>query len=301
MNPITQSDRSAEQGPIAGVGPNDIIAALGLASTGRVYDLEVERFRRMPIHPVHPAMEVLTYRTPGGLQNQRDQGFLLGDVNRANSAWISDMVMATSHSGTHIDALSHITTGEDNHWFGCTPAGPNLGDNGPLTHDGSSIPPIITRGVLLDIAGHQGVDVLAPSQGISADDLKAVAAAQGVTVQAKDTVLVRTGYTSHWPDEEAMAKHYGCGIDASAAQWLVDEGVVCVVGDTEALERVPSLDPHNPYSVHTILLIENGVYIVEMADLSRLAADKVYEFLFLALPLKIRGTTGSMIRPIAIV
>jgi kynurenine formamidase len=292
--------RTSEQGPIADVGAGDVLSALQLARTGRVYDLEVERFRGMPLHPAHPQMEILTYRSPQGIENQGDQAWLK-EGNAENMAFISDLVVGTVHSGTHIDALAHVTVGDDNHWYGGHSASDKLGDWGPLVCDATAVPPIITRGVLLDVAGFKGVDVMAKGEGISADDLQAVAAAQGVELRPKDTVLVRTGYTSLYPDAERMAAHAGPGIDSSAARWLVEQGVVCVVGDTESLEQIPCADPNNPHAVHTILLVEAGVYIVEMAYLEELAADKAYEFAFVALPLQIRGATGSMIRPVAIV
>lgn len=303
MTPQTRlpgADRTDEQGPIAGVRDADVLTAMALARQGRIYDLEVERFRGMPLHPAHPQLEVVSFRTPKGIQNQGDQAWL-NENNSDNMAFISDLVVGTVHSGTHIDALAHVTVGEDNHWYGGNAAGEKLGDWGPLVCDATAIPPIVTRGVLLDVAGHLGVDVMDKGQGISAGDLQAVAAAQGVQLRPKDTVLVRTGYVSLYPDAERMAEHSGPGIDSSAARWLVEQGVVCAVGDTETLEQIPCADPNNPHAVHTILLVEAGVYIVEMANMEQLAADKAYEFLFVALPCKIRGATGSMIRPIAIV
>jgi kynurenine formamidase len=303
VNPQTHAlapDRSAERGPIQNVGAADILAALSLVSSGTLYDLEVERFRGMPLHPAHPQMEVVSFRTPKGIQNQGDQDWL-NQNNSENMAFISDLVVGTVHSGTHIDALAHVTVGEDNHWYGGNKAAESLGDFGPLVCDASSIPPIVTRGVLLDVAGHQGVDVLAKGQGISAEDLQAVAAAQGTELRPKDVVLIRTGYVSLYPDAARMAEHAGPGIDKGAACWLVEQGVVAVAGDTEALEQSPCADPNNPHAVHTVLLVESGVHIMEMVNMERLAADEVYEFLFVALPTKIRGATGSMIRPIAVV
>jgi Predicted metal-dependent hydrolase len=302
MNPQTSAsaDRTSEQGPISGVGDGDVLAALGLARSGRLYDLEVVRFRGMPLHPAHPQIEIVSFRTPQGIQNQGDQEWL-NENNSDNMAFISDLVVGTVHSGTHIDALAHVTVGDDNHWYGGNSASDKLGDWGPLICDASAIPPIVTRGVLLDVAGWKGVDVMDKGAGISAEDLQAVADAQGVEVRPKDTVLVRTGYISLYPDAERMAERSGPGIDSSAARWLVDRGVVCAVGDTETLEQIPCADPNNPHAVHTILLVENGVYIVEMANMEQLAADKAYEFTFIALPCKIRGATGSMICPVAIV
>jgi kynurenine formamidase len=280
--------------------PADILAALGSVKEGLVYDLEVERFRGMPLHPAHPQIEIVSYRSPRGIRNQRDQAWLNED-NGANLAFISELVLGTVHSGTHIDALAHITVGEDDHWHGGFTAGEHLGDWGPLKGDATAIPPIISRGVLIDVAGHKGVDVLAGSEGISSADLKAALAAQGVELRPRDSVLIRTGYGSLYPDAERMRPHFGAGVNADACRWLGEQGVIVAGGDTESLEQLPSADPQNPHIGHTILLVEHGIHIIEMLSLEDLAADRQYEFAFVALPLKIRGATGSMIRPIAIV
>ncbi|HZL04440.1 MAG TPA: cyclase family protein, partial [Coriobacteriia bacterium] len=118
-----------------------------------------------------------------------------------------------------------------------------------------------------------------------------------------DVVLFRTGYLSLWPDTEALAAHRTPGPDISVARWLLERGVVAAGSDTETFEVQPAPDPGpegNPQPVHNALIIENGVYILESVDLEELARRKVYEFCFVALPLKIRGATGSMVDPVAI-
>jgi kynurenine formamidase len=131
-----------------------------------------------------------------------------------------------------------------------------------------------------------------------------VAASQQIEIERWDVVLVRTGYMSLWPDSEKMARHRTPGPDLSAAAWLAERGVVATGSDTETFEVQPAPDlghPANPQPVHTHLLIERGIYLMESLDLEQLAADRVYEFCFVALPLKIRGATGSMIDPLAAV
>jgi kynurenine formamidase len=116
--------------------------------------------------------------------------------------------------------------------------------------------------------------------------------------------LVRTGYMRHWPDAERMAEHRGPGPDESAARLLAERGVIATGSDTETFEVQPAPDPGepaNPQPVHTLLLIERGIYIMESLDLEGLAKSGAREFLFVALPLKIRGATGSMIDPVAVV
>jgi kynurenine formamidase len=108
----TAAERTDEQGPISAVGADDVLAALQLAKRGKVYDLEVERFRGMPLHPAHPQTEIVTFRSPKGIQSQRDQAWL-NENNADNVAFVSELVVGTVHSCTHIDALAHITVGED--------------------------------------------------------------------------------------------------------------------------------------------------------------------------------------------
>ncbi|MBV9817132.1 MAG: cyclase family protein [Solirubrobacterales bacterium] len=285
--------------PAAQLGAQHVQGAMALARQGRVYDLDCERFPGMPLFPGHPPFQVLAYRTPRGIDNQGDQDWL--GENTVKFAWQSEMVMGTVHSGTHIDALSHITCGGEHGWFGGGNAERDLGDFGPLRDDATDIPPIITRGVLLDVAGFRGVEALPAHDPIGPDELRSVSEAQGVEIRPGDIVLVRMGYLSGWPDPDFIAAHEQAGIDRDAALWLAERGVVAVAGDTESLEVLPSTVPGNPHPVHIALLVERGIFILEMVNCEQLARDQVYEFCFMCLPLCIRGATGSMVRPIAVV
>ena len=124
---------------------------------------------------------------------------------------------------------------------------------------------------------------------VSADVIAATLDAEGVEIRANDAVLVRTGYMSVWPDME-VAKHYAdSGIDHGAALFLAEHGAVLVGSDTEGMEVAPSGVPGNPSPVHIELLIKQGIFIVELMNLEELAADRVYEFCFVCLPLRVRG------------
>jgi kynurenine formamidase len=285
--------------PAAQLGPEHVRDALALAAQGRIYDLDCERFPGMPLFPGHPPFQVMAYRTPRGLDNQGDQEWLAD--NNVNFHWQSEMVMGTVHSGTHIDALSHITCGGDHGWFGGGSAERDLGDFGPLRDDATDIPPIISRGILIDVAGFRGVDALDAHVAVGPDELRDACRRQGVELAPGDVALVRTGYLSGWPDADFIAAHEQAGIDRDAALWLAEQGVVAVAGDTESLEVLPSTVAGNPHPVHIALLVERGIFILEMVNCEELARDRVYEFCFMCLPLSIRGATGSMVRPIAIV
>ncbi len=289
-------------GPIGRQTPADIVAAARLVREGRMISLAAVRYPGMPLFPGHPPFQVLNYRTPRGIRVAGAKPW--GPINDAGLGYMAEYVMATSHSGAHIDALAHMTVDDDMHWYGGGTADAHLTDFGPTYLDASTLPPFFTRGVLLDAAGHRGLDCLPKGSPIDAAELEAIAAAEGVEVRAGDVVVIRTGYMSLWPDAEAMAAHKTPGPDVSAARWLLERGVVATGTDTETYEVQPAPDPGptgNPQPVHTLLLIENAIYLMESLDLETLARERVYEFLFVALPLKIRGATGSMVDPVAVV
>jgi kynurenine formamidase len=292
---------TADIGPIGGLPPDQVVRAAGLVRAGRMISLAAVRYPGMPLFPGHPPFQVLNYRTPRGIRVTGAQPW--GPVNDAGLGYMAEYVMATSHSGAHVDALAHMTVGDDMHWHGGGNADEHLTDFGPTHLDASALPPFFTRGVLLDAAGHGGVDCLPKGAPIDAAEMEAICAAQGVTVGQWDVVLIRTGYMSLWPDAERMAAHKTPGPDISAARWLLERGVVATGTDTETYEVQPAPDPGptgNPQPVHTLLLIRNAVYLMESLDLEALARARVYEFLFVALPLKIRGATGSMVDPVAV-
>jgi len=280
--------------------PEEVRRLTGLIRDGRMYRLARDRFPKMPLFPGHPAFEVVAYRTPQGIRAAGDQPW--GPPNDACLGYMSELVMGTTHTGAHIDAHAHMTVGDDDRWHGGS-ARTDLGDFGPLKGDATEIPPIWRRGVLYDVPGHRGVESLGAGEPVTAGELRAIEAAHGVAARAGDVALIRSGYLAHWPDPEALAAHRGAGPDLSAAELLAERGVLATGSDTETYEVQPAPDrgqPANPQPVHTLLLIERGIYILESLDLEGLARAGVREFLFVALPLAIRGATGSMLDPVAI-
>lgn len=285
-----------------GLSPSQaVLESLRLPTTGTVYDLDPGRFTGMPIWSGHPPFQVLSYRTARGIRVQGDQDWLAPEVNADRIALNSELVIATCHSGCHIDALAHIVCGVDEHWHGGVTSADALGDFGPTLHDGSSIGPIITRGVLVDIAGSLGVPRLPRSHAITLEEFEQALDAQECSPRPGDAVLVRTGQMNAWPDRAAMEETRGAGITRAIADLAAEVGVVAVGTDTESCEVTPSIEADNPHPVHQRLLIDAGIYIIENLYLEELAAASVHEFLFLALPPKITGSTGAMLRPVAIV
>jgi kynurenine formamidase len=291
-----------EVGPVADIPAQKIVEAAQFVKEGRSYSLATSRFPGMPLFPGHPPFQVLSYRSPPGIRAEGAQPW--GPPNDAGLGYMAEVVSGTSHSGAHIDALAHMTVGDDNHWYGGGNTGEHLTDWGPTVGDAEKLPPFFTRGILLDAAAYRGVEALPAGSAVDAAEMQSIADWAGVEVGRWDVVLIRTGYLAFWPDADALEAHKTAGPDLSAAEWLLERGVVATGTDTETYEVQPAPDrgvPANPQPVHTKLLIENGIYLMESVYLEEIGRDRVYEFLFVMLPLKIRGATGSMVDPLAVV
>jgi kynurenine formamidase len=275
-----------------------LLKLLRLPTEGNVYDLDPGRWPGMPIWAGHPPFQILTYRSPQGIRVEGDQEWLAPENNQANISLISELMLATNHSGSHVDALGHICSGADE-WNNGN-AQENLSDFGVKTGDAASIVPFITRGTLIDIPAYLGVEQLDAHHPITLEEFEGALKAQGTEVRRNDVVLVRTGQMRGWPSPEKLALSAGAGITEPVADYCAVREVRAVGADTEGCEVMPSILPGNPHPVHERLLIKSAIHILENIYLEELSVDKRYEFLFIGLPLKIQGATGSMIRPIAI-
>jgi len=161
------------------------------------------------------------------------------------------------------------------------------------------IPPIVTRGVLLDVASHMGLDRLPPSFAINRDLLMAVEDAQGTPVRTGDVVLLHTGWLdSVIEDPSNIASQPGIGVEG--ARYLVGKDVVMIGADTTQVEVNPAEQNGQFVPVHQELLVKAGVYMLQMARTSELAADKAHEFFFVLGQPKLEGTVQTIVNPIAI-
>ncbi|MGI5908049.1 MAG: cyclase family protein [Christensenellales bacterium] len=302
-----------QKGAINDLSPELILKAVGMVKQGKIYDLETERFKGMPIWPGHCGFDILSYASPTGRQNMMNSnygaaynwgapgGMLDPKTNKYNLWLNTEIIVAPLHSGTHIDALCHWTVGEDNHWYNGYTANKYCTNFGPIKTDISQIPPMVMRGVLLDIAGYKGVDHVPANYIITAEDCEACAKWEGVELKKGDAVLVRNG--ERWPENDNCPD---AGLGISAARYLVEGNGALLVGDDMACIDGFNADgtssvPNHPQPVHHYLLVQQGVHILEFVQLNELAKDKVYEFCFICTTAKIRSATGMFVRPIAII
>ena len=249
----------------------------------RTIDLAQPYYVGMPHHPNHPPYLYGLSKAHGD--------YVAGEVSAA-----ADSIALGSHVGTHIDALCHFSL-RGKLYGGVDAAGCQSYAAGISCHHVDTIEPIFRRGVLLDVAGSEGTDALPGDFAIGADCLERAADRQGVAPEPGDVVLVRTGWGRYWRDPQRFVNNMRCpGLDREGAVWLSERRVFAGGSDTLAFEIVPA----RTMPVHVHLLVESGIHIIEALNLETLAAERVFEFAFVAAPLRIQGGTGSPIRPVAL-
>ncbi|MBO0721042.1 MAG: cyclase family protein [Blastocatellia bacterium] len=284
-------------------GPDDEIGALNLMTdasrleilkqvvSGKIYDLGVDLFVGMPSccgSFGDPAFQIWMTHTPA--RNGGDKELM---------SYSGDAVSMYTHSGTHIDALNHF--GYHGKIWNQVSAADALGARGWTRSGVDKYPHIVARGVLIDVAKSKNVARLPASYAITVADLQEALKKQGTALHPGDVVLTRTGVMALWPDPAEYRLEDQPGLSLEAAQWLVEGQKAMLLGaDNFGVESFPSKSPDNLVPLHSYLFAERGVSIMEVLWLEDLAKDQVYEFLFIAAPLKLRGATASPIRPLAI-
>jgi len=281
-------------------GPKHVLRALGEVKQGRVYDLGVRVDRNSFKWPGHSPIEIISFRSPQGVKRGKDIAAFA--AHPRGLGFHSCALFISDNVGTQIDGLGHITAGADDHWYNGFREQDYGGDFGLMKADADSIPPLVARGVLIDVAGWKGVEALPGKFAIGPKELEAALAAQGVGIEPGDAVLIRTGALRYWgssgADHGKLSQHDSAGLTLEGARWLVAEkGAVFIGADTSGLEW--GGDPTLP--VHQYLLVEQGVHIGELFYLEELAREKVWRFALIATTNRIRGATaGFALRPLAL-
>lgn len=274
--------------------PERRLAALSLVREGRLLDLShaIETGAPRIDPPQDPYVITISANSRNGVRRRR----ALGATNDAGTNL--ERIEMTTHVGTHIDALGHCSIGD--RLYNGFSADEVVGDRG-LTHLGvEHIPPIVERGVLLDVAGLDGGAHLERGRAVTADDLKRVADRAGVTVAEGDVVCIRTGWGRFFMADNARYLSGEPGVELGAARWLTERGVVAIGCDNMAVEVVPGTDhPRTILPVHQHALAEAGVYLIENLALEEAAAQALSAFCFVLLPVKFKGATGCPVRPVA--
>lgn len=288
------TEKQAQPGMMSAYGalpvPHITPQLLSLVRTGNVYTLAVNHTPGMFVPGPMVSYTISPHLRHGDLQ----------DIRPASAA--AEVITMSIHVGTHIDALCHIGEFQEESGTVQLYSGPDqtvaAGQSyqGQAHMDISHMPPIITRAILLDVAGFKGVDVLPDCYVITADDIRGTLAAQGSQVQPGTAVLVRTGFYQHLRDGNAAYRDAIAGLGLEAAQLLAEQGMTLAGADNMTVEAMPPFD----HAVHRFLLVHRGITHLENLYLEELAAQRVYEFMLIVTPLRLTGATGSWVHPIAI-
>jgi kynurenine formamidase len=201
--------------------------------------------------------------------------------------------------GPQIDGLGHL--GEAGIFYNCTPGADFAAITGLEKFGIQDIPPLVGRGVLIDMARHFGVDSLAAGQAFGSSDIRQAASDQGVTFRDGDVILIHTGWTDAMLESDpATWVATEPGIRNEAAEYLASLNPMAVGADTWGVEAVPPADGDRVFHGHVTLLKDNGIYILETMNTGRLADERVTEFLFVLGQARVQGAVQMIINPIAI-
>jgi len=266
------------------------------ADAGRVFDLGVDYFLGMPSWTAagDPPYQIWMSHTPEG--TVADDPLRLGRSHNELVSYSGDCIQMYTHCGTHFDTLNHFGY-HGKIWNGFS-SNEHLGSRHWMVAGADKQPPIISRAVLFDVASLLGVEVLPDGYGIGEKDLNDCLRRQNMEFRTGDIAMIRTGRMSVWPDTERYMNNEP-GLNRQGAEFLARSGAIVVGADNLALEQLPAAEEDNWQVVHTFLLAEAGVPIMEVVNLEQLAGECVYEFAFIGACLRLRGATAAPMRPLA--
>jgi kynurenine formamidase len=265
--------------------PETVLRAARLIKAGEVFELGRVLAEGMPL-PAGRRFEIFTKRTrndPGTNRRSSNEELVVSEIGQV---------------GTQFDTFSHQMIAGS--MYNCITLEEAASRTGFSKLGVEQVGALITRGVLIDVAALKGVAVLSESYEITPQDLQAALAAQKLTLQPGDAVLIHTGWGTLWGKDNARYQRSSPGLGVAAAEWLAKQDPMLVGADNGGVEVAPNPDKNLAGPGHQIFLVVNGIHLLENLRLDELAARKAHEFALIVEPLKIQGGTGSSVAPIAI-
>ena len=267
------------------MNPQRVLDAVKLIKTGEIIELA---------HVLGPAMPFFgtrrfdmhvkrTFMNTGSNERGSNEEMVLSEIGQV---------------GTQFDGFAHQT--HRNSHYNCFKTDEITGRAGFTKLGVENAPAFITRGVLIDVAGHKGVEMLGDNYEVTVEDLEGALKKQNVTLREGDAVIVHTGWGKIYGKENARYVKSCPGLGVKAAQWIIDKNPILLGADNWPVEVAPNPDPQLSLPVHQLALVVNGVHLLENMKLDELVQKQAYEFAFMMQPLKIQGGTGSTVSPIAV-
>jgi kynurenine formamidase len=274
-----------ERGSANHMKPESVLKATRLVKTGEVIEIA---------HVLNDKMAISTTRR---FDVHTKRTFMNQFSNRRGSN--EELVVSEiGQVGTQFDGFAHQSI-EASH-YNCFKTDEISSRTGFTKLGIEKVGTLMTRGVLIDVAALKGVDMLPDTYEITPQDLQQALQRQNVQLQPGDAVLVNTGWSKLWGKDNARYMKTCPGIGVAAAEWLAKQDPMLVGADNWPVEVAPNPDPQLSLPIHQIMLVVNGIHILENLKLDELAAKRVYEFAFVMQPLKGQGFTGSTVAPVAV-
>ena len=267
------------------MGPQSVLKAAKLIKTGEVIELSHVLNAAMPMQTTR-RFEMFTKRTTE----------YLGTNRRGSNEEL--VVSEIGQVGTQFDGFAHQT--HEDSLYNCFKLDDIATRTGFTKLGIEKVGALVTRGVLIDVAGYKGVDMLGSNYEITVADLEGALKKENITLQPGDAVITHTGWGKLWGKDNALYTKSNPGIGVKAAEWLIAREPMLLGADNTPVEVSPNPDPLLSTPIHQLALVVNGVHLLEHLKLDELAAKGVYEFAFIITPLKLEGATGSTVAPIAI-
>jgi kynurenine formamidase len=265
--------------------PASVLNAIKLIKTGEVIELAHDLTMTMPLFPGRVYDMQVKRTVVSNLSNRRysNEELMIGEIGQI---------------GTQFDGFAHQS--HANVHYNCFKTEDIATRNGFTKLGIEKVGMLMTRGVLIDVAGFKGVDMLGDTYEITVADLEGAIKKQNLTFQPGDAIIIHTGWGKLWEKDNARYSKSNPGIGVKAAEFLIAKDPMLLGSDTVPVEVAPNPDPMISAPVHQIALVVNGVHLLENLKLDELAAKNVAEFAFAMQPLKLRGATGSTVSPAAL-
>ena len=265
--------------------PASVLRATQLIKTGEVIEIAHVLNDKMVINPGRK-FDVTVKRT------------FMNDFSNRRGSNEELVVSEIGQVGTQFDGFAHQSH-EDSH-YNCFKTGAIATRTGFTKLGIEKVGMLMTRGVLIDVAALKGVDTLPDTYEITPKDLQDALARQRLTLMPGDAVIINTGWNRLWGKDNARYVKSCPGIGVAAAEWLATQDPMLVGADNWPVEVAPNPDPKLSLPVHQVLLVVNGIHLLENLKLDELVGKQVYEFAFIMQPLKAQGFTGSTVAPVAV-
>jgi kynurenine formamidase len=274
-----------ERGTANLMTPDVVLRAARLIQSGEVIELGYPLFAGMPFYGdrIYSQQLKRTNWPPGSNTRGSNEEIVTTELGQV---------------GTQIDGFGHQSIG--NGLYNCFTIDEVATRTGFSRLGIEKAGALITRGVLIDVAALRGVEMLGDRYEITAQDLRDALMRQNLTLETGDAIIINTGFGRLWGQDNVRYFRTQPGLGTGAAEWIARQSPMIVGSDTCCIEVNPNPDPNLSSPVHQILLVANGIYLVESLKLDELVEKRVHEFAFIVEPLKLRGATGSSVAPVAV-